>query len=63
MKRHHVHLSSDVPTATQVGSRRGKPVILKVNSGLMYKAGYKFYQSTNGVWLTEEVPPRYLSRG
>jgi uncharacterized protein (TIGR02452 family) len=26
-KRHHVHLSNDVDTATKVGARRGKPVI------------------------------------
>jgi putative RNA 2'-phosphotransferase len=61
-KRHHVHLSKDIETATKVGSRRGKPVILTVDSGRMYGSGYKFYRSTNGVWLTDSVPPHFLGR-
>jgi putative RNA 2'-phosphotransferase len=58
--RHHVHLSPDVATATKVGARRGKPVILVVKSGQMYRDGYIFYQSANGVWLTNHVPAAYL---
>ncbi len=61
-KRHHVHLSKDVETATKVGARRGKPVILKVDSGRMHRDGHKFFLSANGVWLTDSVPPSYLSR-
>jgi len=26
----------------------------------MYRDGYKFYLSENGVWLTKEVPIKYL---
>ena len=58
--RHHVHLSADLETASKVGQRRGKPVILTVRSGDMHKAGHAFYKSENGVWLTETVPPIYL---
>jgi putative RNA 2'-phosphotransferase len=61
-KRHHVHLSKDVETATKVGARRGKPVILKVDAGRMYQDGHSFLLSANGVWLTDVVPPSYLSR-
>ena len=61
-KRHHVHLSKDVETARKVGARRGKPVILEVDSGRMHQEGQKFYLSANGVWLTDAVPPGYLSR-
>lgn len=61
MSRHHVHLSVDEATASNVGSRRGKPIILKVDAAAMHRTGYKFFVSTNGVWLTEEVPPRYIS--
>jgi putative RNA 2'-phosphotransferase len=61
-KRHHVHLSNDVETARRVGARRGKPIILIVDAGRMYRDGYKFYLSTNGVWLTDAVPPGYLAR-
>ncbi len=61
-KRHHVHLSKDVETASKVGSRRGKPVILKVDAGRMHRDGHKFYLSANGVWLTAAVPTGYLAR-
>jgi putative RNA 2'-phosphotransferase len=60
-ERHHVHLSSDVFTATTVGRRHGRPVVLEVDSNLMSRDGHLFYRSQNGVWLTEHVPPKYLS--
>lgn len=60
-KRHHVHLSADVETAKKVGSRRGTPALLTVQALAMYTAGYIFFVSDNGVWLTEHVPPEYLS--
>lgn len=60
MNRHAVHLSHDLPTATKVGSRRGEAIILVINSGAMYADRYKFFQSTNGVWLVDEVPPKYI---
>ncbi len=60
MSRQHVHLSNDLETATKVGSRRGHPIILSVRSKDMYDAGHAFYQSENGVWLTDEVPPEFI---
>jgi putative RNA 2'-phosphotransferase len=60
--RHHVHLSADVPTATKVGARHGKAVVLVVDAAGMHRAGHRFYRSANGVWLTERVPPEYLHR-
>lgn len=60
--RLYVHLSSDETTATKVGQRHGEPVIYKVKSGNMYRDGYKFYRSVNGVWLTKSVPVQYLER-
>jgi putative RNA 2'-phosphotransferase len=62
MKRHHVHLSKDVATATKVGSRRGKPVILEIDAQTMAAAGYQFFISDNGVYLTDEVPAFYIRR-
>lgn len=59
--RLYVHLSSDEATALKVGLRHGKPFIYKVKSAEMYKDGYKFYRSVNGVWLTKSVPVKYLS--
>jgi putative RNA 2'-phosphotransferase len=58
--RHHVHLSLDVPTATKVGQRHGKPVVLTVRSGEMSEAGHSFFLSANGVWLTERVPAEFI---
>ena len=58
--RHHVHLSPDVETATKVGQRRGRPVVLVIEAGRMFRDGHKFYQSENGVWLTDAVPPGYI---
>ena len=59
--RHHVHLSSEKDTAHKVGSRHGKPLVLKVNSGEMHKNGYVFYCSENSVWLTNHVPVEFIS--
>ncbi|NIR50683.1 RNA 2'-phosphotransferase [candidate division KSB1 bacterium] len=58
--RRHVHLSKDVDTAMKVGQRHGRPVVLTVLSGEMYRAGHTFYLSENGIWLTDCVKPQYL---
>ncbi|MCR5629986.1 RNA 2'-phosphotransferase [Eubacterium sp.] len=58
--RLYVHLSNDKETAIKVGSRHGKVVVLKVKAQDMYKDGFKFYISKNGVWLTKEVPIKYI---
>lgn len=60
MRRQHVHLSRDIATALQVGSRHGAPVVLLVDAATMARDGAEFYLSDNGVWLTESVPPHYL---
>jgi putative RNA 2'-phosphotransferase len=60
MDRHDVHLSKDLQTATKVGERRGKPVVLIIDSARMAADGFKFRLSDNGVWLTDHVPPQYI---
>jgi putative RNA 2'-phosphotransferase len=60
MSRHHVHLSENIETATNVGARHGKPVVFIVNAVKMHEDGYVFYCSDNGVWLVDNVPPQYL---
>lgn len=60
MNRHHVHLSLSLETAVSVGSRHGKVAMLKVNSAQMQKDGFLFYCSENDVWLTDNVPARYI---
>ncbi|BBP73453.1 putative RNA 2'-phosphotransferase [Pseudomonas sp. Seg1] len=59
--RHHVHLSAETTTASAVGQRYGTVVILKVAARQMQEQGFKFYQAENGVWLTEQVPVRFIS--
>ena len=58
--RLYVHLSKDMETAVNVGSRHGKPHIFKVYTGEMFRQGCKFWLSENGVWLTKTVPIEYL---
>lgn len=60
--RLYVHLSKDEDTAFKVGQRHGKPVLYVVKAGEMHRDGYKFYISKNGVWLTKEVPVKYLQK-
>lgn len=60
--RLYVHLSADTETAVKVGSRHGNPVLYRVKSGLMQNDGYTFFRSVNGVWLTKEVPVKYLEK-
>ncbi len=60
--RLYVHLSKDTETAVKVGQRHGKPVVYTVMAGEMYRDGYQFFLSANGVWLTKEVPVRYLHK-
>jgi len=58
--RLYVHLSKDRATAQNVGSRRGKAIILSIRALEMYHDGFEFYLSQNGVWLTDQVPTKYI---
>ena len=58
--RTHVHLSKDILTAYNVGSRHGKPVILQIDALQMKNDGFEFYESKNGVILIKEVPSKYI---
>jgi putative RNA 2'-phosphotransferase len=59
-RRQYVHLSSDAATATAVGQRHGRPIVLRVAAGRMWSAGFELYLSANGVWLTDAVPPEFI---
>lgn len=60
MTRQYVHLSGDYQTAVAVGRRHGAPVVLRVDAEAMAQNDVTFYQSENGVWLCEYVPPGYF---
>lgn len=59
--RQYVHLSKDEETALVVGKRHGKPVILKIDSKMMYEDGIMFFISENGIWLTDFVDKKYIT--
>jgi putative RNA 2'-phosphotransferase len=59
-RRQHVHLSPDRETADKVGRRRGRPVILTVDSRAMAGARHVFFRADNGVWLTARVPAGFI---
>ena len=61
MERTHVHLSPDVPAAVQVGRRRGRPVVLRVDAARLHAAGHVFLHAENGVWLTGPIPADRLA--
>ena len=62
MNRQHVHLSGDIETAIKVGSRHGKVVVLTILTEKMHEDGIHFYKSENGVWLTDFIDSKYISK-
>ena len=61
VNRLYVHLSPDIEMAVKVAARRnGQILIYRVAAGDMYRDGYIFHRSVNGVWLTDTVPAKYL---
>lgn len=60
-ERQHVHLSSNIETAIEVGKRHGKVIILQIDALKMHQHGYAFYHSKNKVWLTDNIPVIYIS--
>ncbi len=60
--RQQVHLSADIETAVKVGQRHGRPSVFKVFAEEMYNDKFEFFISDNGVWLTDNVPTKYLKQ-
>lgn len=60
--RLYVHLSADPETACMVGIRHGSLALYRIRSGAMARAGYAFFRSENGVWLTKNVPASFLEK-
>jgi putative RNA 2'-phosphotransferase len=60
--RQHVHLSSDIEIAIKVGQRHGRPFVFTVLAEQMHFDKFEFFISDNGVWLTDNVPTKYLKR-
>jgi len=58
--RRQVHLSADMETATRVGARHGRPVVLAIDARAMQAEGTAFFRADNGVWLVDAVPARHI---
>ena len=59
--RQYVHLSQDVKTAVEVGTRRdSEPVVLVINAFEAYDSGVKFYWGNEKVWLSDNIPERFI---
>lgn len=62
MGRQYVHLSTDVPTAEQVGRRKSSPlVIVIVQAQQAHAGGSRFWRGNDLVWLADHVSPEYIS--
>lgn len=61
MSRQFVHLSKDIETALNVGSRHGEPVVYLIDCEKMLKDNKKFYISENNIYLVEEVDIKYIT--
>lgn len=62
MSRIQVHLSINKENALKIGQRHGKPCVFKVDTKAMIKDGFKFYESGDGVWLTSDIPVKYIEK-
>lgn len=63
MNRQYVHLSLDKETALQVGKRHdSSPIILKIEAYKAYQDGISFYLGNETVWLSDSIPPQYISQ-
>jgi len=58
--RNHVHLSDNYDTAVTVGKRHGQVIVLLIDAKQMHDDGLKFFLSDNGVWLTDQIDPKYI---
>lgn len=62
--RQYVHLSQDMETAANVGSRHdAKPCILVIDAKAAWSDGVGFYLGNEKVWLADAVPPKYIREG
>ena len=62
MSRQLVHLSKDIETASKVGKRHGKLVVIEINAERLVNDGHKIFISENGVYLVDEVPVEFIIR-
>jgi putative RNA 2'-phosphotransferase len=63
MSRQYVHLSPDINMAKKVAARKGTDiVILQIQAFNAYNNGVEFYKASDYVWLSKEIPSKYITR-
>ncbi len=63
MGRQYVHLSVSERVAFDIGRRRtDDPAILVIDAKAAHEDGLLFYPATEEIWLTEDVPTKYIKR-
>ena len=61
MGRQYVHLSVDIATAKQVGSRKSaEPEIMLIRAREAHSEGVCFYIGNEHVWLADNIPPKFI---
>ncbi len=61
MGREYVHLSAETQFAALAGRRKGKLVMLRLDTAAAAQAGVVFYDAGSGVWLAERIPPGLMA--
>ncbi len=60
-QRQYVHLSETIDMAKEIGARHGTPFIIEIETKKLVDNGWDFYKTEQDVWLTSEIPVKYLS--
>lgn len=61
MGRQYVHLSADTHFAELAGRRKGKLLLLHIDTVRAAQQGVMFYDAGHQVWLTEHIPADCIS--
>lgn len=61
VRRPYVYLTESPDLAADVGNRQGEAVIVEVEAARAGSEGVKFYLAPNEIWLSDFIPPQYMS--
>lgn len=62
MRRQWVHLTDRLEDAIEVGRRRGRPVILVIDTEILRKLGHRVFRAGKTVYVTDYVPPQAITK-
>jgi putative RNA 2'-phosphotransferase len=61
MDRYFLHLTTDREYALRVGEAKGNACLWSVKAQQAFESGIIFRKANSHVWLTSEIPPKFLS--